>query len=194
MHDRRFAASQAHRLDDPARKVWLPHAEVLGALGLHPGDTVADIGAGTGYFSLPIAQAVSPGGRVYAVDAQEEMLSWLKQKLNMAGIANVDLVQAEAESTTLPSSSCDCYFMANVWHELEDCGAAVQEARRSLRPGGKVAVLDWRPDVEPAHGPPLAHRLSPSHAMEHLRAAGFDAVSHMHVGQYAWLVQGETRP
>jgi ubiquinone/menaquinone biosynthesis C-methylase UbiE len=194
MHDRRFAASQARRLDDPARRVWLPPAEVLGALGLRAGDTVADVGAGTGYFALPMAKAVGPKGKVYAVDAQPEMLEWLKQKLDEAGLANVELVQAEAEQTTLPASSCDIYFQANVWHELDDCGAAVREARRVLKAGGKAAILDWRPDVEPEGGPPLAHRIEPSHAMEHLRAAGFYAVSHVETGRYSWLVQGEMRP
>jgi ubiquinone/menaquinone biosynthesis C-methylase UbiE len=186
MHDRRFAASQAHRLDDPARKVWLSPAEVLEALGLRAGDT--------GYFSLPMAQAVGPEGKVYAVDAQAEMLALLIQKVEEAGLVNVEPIHAEAEKTSLPSSSCNLYFLANVWHELDDWGAAVSEARRVLKADGKIAILDWRPDVEPEGGPPLAHRLAPSHAMEHLRAEGFNAISHAEAGRCSWLVQGEMRP
>ena len=194
MHDRRFAASQAHRLDDPARKVWLSPAEVLEALGLRAGDTVADVGAGTGYFSFPMAQAVAPEGKVYAVDAQAEMLALLMRKVEEAGLVNVEPILAEAEKTSLPSSSCNLYFLANVWHELDDWGAAVSEARRVLKADGKIAILDWRPDVEPEGGPPLAHRLAPSHAMEHLRAEGFNAISHAEAGRCSWLVQGEMRP
>src|ERR1039458_9895939 len=89
MHDRRFPASEAHRLDDPERLLWLPPAAVLGALAVRPGETIADVGAGTGYFSLPLAKAVGPEGKVYAVDAQAEMLSLLRQKLDAAGIAIV---------------------------------------------------------------------------------------------------------
>jgi ubiquinone/menaquinone biosynthesis C-methylase UbiE len=150
MHDRRFAASQAHRLDDPARKVWLSPAEVLEALGLRAGDTVADVGAGTGYFSLPMAQAVAPEGKVYAVDAQAEMLALLIQKVEEAGLVNVEPIHAEAEKTSLPSSSCNLYFLANVWHELDDWGAAVSEARRVLKADGKIAILDSSPkEVRP---------------------------------------------
>ena len=70
MHDRRFNSSLANRLDDPDRLLWLPPHEVIAALGIQPGDVVADIGAGTGYFALPLARAVGPKGKVCAVDAQ----------------------------------------------------------------------------------------------------------------------------
>lgn len=193
MHERRFCADQAHRLDDPIRKTWLPPVDVLTAINVPPGSVVADVGAGTGYFTLPFAEAAGPKGRVYAVDAQREMLALLMQKVAHAGFANVEPKAAIAEQTELAASSCDLYFLANVWHELDDCHAAIQEAKRVLRPGGKVAILDWRPDVEPEHGPPLAHRLPPSHAMEHLYSAGFNAISQREVGLYSWLVQAEVR-
>ena len=193
MNDRRFAASQAHRLDDPARLLWLPPGEVLSALALLAGDTAADVGAGTGYFALPMARAVSPRGKVYAVDAQGAMLARLKEKLRDAALANIELVQAEADRTGLPASVCDLFFLANVWHELDDCAATLREARRVLKLQGRIAILDWRPDVEPEHGPPLEHRLDPSHAIGHLRAAGFEPFAQTFVGRCSWLVQGEKR-
>jgi ubiquinone/menaquinone biosynthesis C-methylase UbiE len=193
-HGRRFPASEAHRLDDPARQEWLPHAEVLRALALHSGETIADVGAGTGYFSLPLAQAVGPEGKVYAVDAQAEMLSLLKQKLNRAAITNVELIPAEADQTGLLASSCDLFFLANIWHEIEDQHAVLREAQRVLKKGGRIDILDWRPDVEPEHGPPLVHRVEPSRAMESLRATGFVQIAIANVGRYSWLVQGEKLP
>ena len=194
MHERRFAASQAHRLDDPQRQAWLPPAEVLNALARRSGETVADVGAGTGYFTLPLARAVGPDGKVYAVDAQTEMLTWLKSKLDREGLANVELVHAEADQTGLPEASCNLYFLANVWHELEDCGAVAREARRVLKAVGRIAILDWRPDVNPENGPPLAHRLDPSHAANHLHAAGFELAVTVTIGRYSWLVQAKARP
>jgi ubiquinone/menaquinone biosynthesis C-methylase UbiE len=191
MHDRRFAAGSAHRLDDPARKIWLPPAEVLAALNVHGGISVADVGAGTGYFTLPMAEAAGPEGKIYAVDAQGEMLALLIEKVARAGLLNIEFSTAPAENTELAPSCCEIYLLANVWHELDDCDAAVKEAKRVLKPGGRAAILDWRPDVEPEPGPPLAHRLGPAHAMEHLQAAGFHTISQMTIGLYSWLVQAE---
>jgi ubiquinone/menaquinone biosynthesis C-methylase UbiE len=193
MNERRFNAAHAHRLDDPARRAWLPPAEVLGAMALHPGETIADVGAGTGYFSLPLAQAVGPQGKVYAVDAQEEMLSLLRQKLDEAALANVELIHAEADNTGLPASCCDLVFAVNVWHEFDDHAAVLREFARVLKPGGRIAVLDWRTDVEPVAGPPLEHRLDSSHAVDALRSSGFQKVATANVGLYSWLVQGERK-
>ena len=189
MHERRFSAAHAHRLEDPERKIWLPPAEVMRALALQPGETAADLGAGTGYFALPMAVAVGQAGKIYAVDAQTEMLALLKSKLDREGLANVELVHAEAERTGLPEASCDLYFLANVWHELEDWAAAAREARRVLKTGGRVAILDWRPDVDAENGPPLAHRVDPSHASGYLLAAGFQLADAVMVGRYSWLLQ-----
>src|ERR1035437_5014799 len=155
-HGRRFPASEAHRLDDPARQKWLPHAEVLRALALHSGETIADVGAGTGYFSLPLAQSVGPEGKVYAVDAQAEMLSLLQQKLAASAFVNVELIHAEAGQTGLPASSCDLFFLANIWHEIEDQIAVLREAIRVLKKGARLAILDCTPAVETEHGAPLA--------------------------------------
>src|ERR1035437_6304524 len=191
MHSRRFPASEAHRLDDPARKEWLPPEEVLRALALHSGETISDVGAGTGYFSLPLAQIVGSEGKVYAVDAQAEMLSLLQQKLAASSFANIELIHAVADQTGLPASSCDLFFLANIWHEIEDQSAVLREAIRVLKKSGRIAILDWRPDVESEHGPPLAHRVDPSRAMKSLRSTGFEQVAIANVGRYSWLVQGE---
>lgn len=191
MNDKLFSVSKAHRLDDPARRVWLPPAEVLDALALDSGETIADVGAGTGYFSLPMAQFIGPQGRIYAVDSQDEMLTLLKHKLDEATVSNVELIRAEADNTGLPASSCDLFFVANVWHELDDRTAVLQESRRVLKPGGRIAILDWRADVEPEFGPPLAHRLNIAVVVDELRSTGFMQIESANVGRYSWLIQGE---
>lgn len=191
MQDRRFNPSLAHRLDDPARLLWLPPDEVIAMLRVQPGDLVADLGAGTGYFTLPLAHALGSKGKVWAVDAQTEMLSLLKEKLDLAGVSNVELVCAEGDRTEIPDAACTLVFLANVWHEFEDRDAVLREAQRILSPGGRVAILDWRTDVEPVHGPPLAHRIAAADAVRDMRHAGFEQLASAEVGRYSWVVQGE---
>jgi len=159
---------------------------VIAALGVRPGDRIADIGAGTGYFALPLARAAGSTGKVWAVDAQAEMLALLKERAGAE--STIEPVLAEARATTLADSSCTLVFLANVWHEVSDRNAMVHEADRILKSGGRVAVLDWRPDVEPVAGPPLEHRLSPETARNDLLAAGFENVTARNVGAYSWLV------
>jgi ubiquinone/menaquinone biosynthesis C-methylase UbiE len=188
MSHRRMDVARAHRLDAPERMLFLPVGEVLDALALVPSEIVADIGAGTGYFSIPIARAVTPGGRVYALDVQPEMLSLLNKKLGQHLLSNMELVLADAGATTLSDASCNLVFMANVWHEFEDRAAVLREARRILKPAGRIAILDWRPDVEPEHGPPLEHRLPSSEAKTHLHDTGFTRIIERNIGSYSWLV------
>ena len=149
MHERRFDPSRAHLLDDPERKKWLPPGEIIAALHLRQEESVVDIGAGTGYFAIPMAAAVGSAGHVFAVDVSAKMLERFRSRLTEAGVENVECVEGEASSTGLASGSADVVFMANVWHEFDDHAAVIGEARRLLRRGGRIAVLDWRPDAEP---------------------------------------------
>jgi ubiquinone/menaquinone biosynthesis C-methylase UbiE len=194
MHERRFNPSRAHRLDDPERKKWLPPDPVVAALHLREGATVVDIGAGTGYFALPIAAAVGPVGRVLAVDVAPAMLARLQSRLAEAGVANVQCVEAEASRTGLPSGCADLVFMAKVWHEFDDHAAVLREARRLLQPGGRIALLDWRPDAEPDHGPPLAHRVASSAAQASIEEAGFTLLNSGNIGLYSWILVANLSP
>lgn len=191
MHDRRFPAHQAHRLEDPARLEWLPPGEVLSLLNIAPGEIIADIGAGTGYFALPMAGRTGNQGRVIAVDAQSEMLDWIRRKMESSAFSNIQMVHAEAQATTLPGATCDLVFMANVWHEFPNREAVLAEAARILKPGGRLAILDWRPDVEREAGPPIEHRISVGDCVHEMQNAGFETDSMGNVGAYSWLVIGK---
>ena len=188
-HERMFHHHDAHKLDDPERRVWLPVDEVLQALGLRPGMVVADIGAGTGYFALPMAAAVAPLGKVSAVDVQPEMLAELGRR-TAAGVP-IELVQAEATRTPLAEGSQDLVFSANVWHELDDRDAALTEFDRLLRAGGKLAILDWRTGVDQPPGPPLPHRIGERRVVEQLLGRGWTEVRSASVGRYSYLVTGQ---
>jgi len=188
MHDRVFDPSQVHKLEAPERLRWLPPGEVLGWLELRPGMTVADIGAGTGYFAIPVARAIGPG-RVWAVDLQPELLEVLQGKLAKPDApANIVPLEGTASSTGLADRSCDIALLANVWHELDDPAGVVAELARILKPGGRIAVLDWRPDVERPPGPPLEHRLSAREVQRFFEDHGKRVDAVRNVGQYSYLV------
>jgi ubiquinone/menaquinone biosynthesis C-methylase UbiE len=189
MHERRFRPEQAHRLDDPERRTWLPPAEVLGRLGLAPGMVIADVGAGVGYFTLPLARAVAPGGRVFAVDVEPALLDRLRAKLAAPEApAGVTVVEGDATATRLAAASCDRVLFANVWHELDDHRAALRETARVLRAGGAMAILDWRPDATRPPGPPIAHRQAASAVAERLGDAGWHVDASGPLGRHSYLL------
>lgn len=158
MSGRPFSASLAEHLDRPERASWLSASEVIRAIDVKADETIADIGAGTGYFSLPLAVAVAARGRVYALDSQLEMLQILEKKLVGAAKENIRPLHATASETLLSSAQCDLVFMANVWHEFSDRPDVLRESMRILKRLGRIAILDWRLDVEPEHGPQLSDR------------------------------------
>ena len=191
MNTRTFKASDAHRLDDPERLKWLPPDEAIQTLSLEPGMTVADIGAGTGYFSLPFARAIAPDGRVLAVDLQPEMLAILRGKLQSPGTpANIQLLEGTATQTGIAARRCDLVFLANIWHELDDHAAVLCEMVRILKPGGRIAILDWRHDLASPPGPPADHRVAQHTTTSVLVQAGWHILHSGPFGQYSYLLIG----
>lgn len=189
MYERVMNAANADRLENPERLVWLPPAEVLAAIGVATGMVVADVGAGTGYFSLPLAKAVGPSGRIFAVDLQEPMLALLRGKLAAPDApANIEPVLGHSSSTTLADRSCDLVFFANVWHEIDDHSAALKECERILRGQRRLAIVDWRPDFPPPPGPPSEHRIACAQVQALLEKHGWRILSQSPIGHYSYLV------
>lgn len=187
--EKTFDVSGAARLDAPERARWMPVGLALEMLALAPGEHVADIGAGSGYFALPFARAVGPDGLVFAVDLQPGMLEILRGKVAQADApSNIEMRQGTASDTGLAAASCDVVWFANVWHELDDAPAVIQEIKRILKPSGRVAILDWRPDAQFPPGPPSDHRLAPASVVEALRQAGWSKVDSRTFAEYHYLV------
>lgn len=185
MHERRFPISQVHKLEDPERRKWLPADEVLRLLDIQADWTIADIGAGTGYFTLPMARIAT---KVFAVDVEPGMLARIETKLIETELNNVTCLESEASATGLVGSSCDCIFLANVWHEFDDHPAVLAEAARILKPNGRLAILDWRADLDTPPGPPQAHRIPEEVAQFSISDAGFRVHTVCLVGNYSWLL------
>ncbi len=189
MGQRLFKPQDAHKLEDPERLIWLPVADVIRASAIRTGMHVADVGAGTGYFAIPLAKAVGPEGKVYAIDLQSDMLNLLREKINRSdALRNIELVRGEASRTTLATRSNDLVLIANVWHELDDHEAALREAARILVPGGTLALLDWRPDIDAPPGPPSNHRISATHVVQCLEKNRWTAAPPINIGRYSYFI------
>jgi SAM-dependent methyltransferase len=188
-NDRTFDPSGIERLESPERRTWLPPAEVVNLLQLEPGMTVADVGAGTGYLSLPIAEKLAGRGTVKAVDFEAQMLAVIRAKLDRsAQPLPVEVMEGAANSTGLPAQSCDRVLLGMIWHELDNRDEVLREMSRILRPGGLLAILDWRDDVTRPPGPPAEHRVGVSALREELVAAGWRDLETHFVGPYSYIV------
>ncbi len=188
MNEKTFRVSEVRRLEDPERLLWLPPGEVAARLSLTLGMTIADIGAGTGFFAVPFARDIGPAGRVFAVDLQSEILDILQAKLAAPEMpSNIELRQGAANATGLADNTADLVFLANVWHELEDHSAVLKEAARISRPRGRIGILDWRTDVGRPPGPPIDHRIALQQVERTLSDAGWHSLTSGPVGQYSYL-------
>jgi len=185
-HERMFHHGHSHKLDDPEREQYLPSAEVVARLALRAGMNVADVGAGTGYFALPMARVLAPGGTLFAVDVQPEMLEKLRARLEPG--MPVKLVEGDAAKTTLEGASVDLAFLANVFHEIDDRGAALDEMARVVRLGGRLAIVDWHPAAERLAGPPLDHRVAVAEVRAELERHGWRVSDASDVGRFHYLV------
>ena len=146
----RTAEEYARVLDRPERVARLQVSRVVGDLGLKPGDRVADIGAGTGLFTRPIARAVAPSGVVYAVDVDEGLLAIVTRRSNDEGLENVRTIVGGADDPKLPER-VDLAFVCDTLHHIENRPAYLGSLRQHLKPGGRVAIIDYAQNWPDGH-------------------------------------------
>ncbi|MFL5273021.1 MAG: class I SAM-dependent methyltransferase [Anaeromyxobacteraceae bacterium] len=162
-------------MEEPGRADWQRPDEVVRALGLEPGATVADVGAGPGYFTLRLARAVGAAGQVFAVDVVPEMVAALRERIDRAGIGNVTPVLARGGDPLLPAASCDVVLVVDTFHHFPDGPGYLRTLARKLRPGGRLVNVDFHKRETPV-GPPVEHRVSREEFLEAAHAADLDVV------------------
>jgi ubiquinone/menaquinone biosynthesis C-methylase UbiE len=166
----RFDPQRKQRLLDPERQAhWDPPA-FLSRLGIAPGQTVVDAGCGPGFWTLALAGLAGEQGTVWALDVSQELLDDLAARNPPP---QVRLLRADLSRTGLPAGTADLAWLAFVFHEVMPPEGLATELRRIVMPGGRVAVLDWRPDAAGDAGAPRSDRLWPAQVIELLQAAGF---------------------
>ena len=170
-HEHSFGGAEqwAKVFDDPERDAWQKPHEVIGALTLKPDAVVADIGSGTGYFSVRFAHMV-PKGRVYGVDTEPDMVKYLAERAKREGLDNVTAVAGAPGDPRLPEKA-DLIILVDVYHHLDNRERYFGKLRDLLTPGGRVAVIDFRMDSP--DGPPKAARVAPSRVKAEMKHAGY---------------------
>jgi arsenite methyltransferase len=154
------------------RDAWQQPDRVVAVLRLHPGDRVADLGAGGGYFTFRLARAVGPTGRVYAVDVDDGLLAYLRERAEKDQLPQIETVRASEDDSNLPPASIDLIFVCDTFHHLPDPPAYFARLRDRLRPDGRVAI------VELSHGSfPPGHETARSTIVEDLEHAGYTRVA-----------------
>ena len=156
-----FEPERKFILESKWRQKMLPPYEILKKLGIKSSDTVADIGCGIGYFSIPASEYLD-GNPVYALDIQDEMLEEIKKRI---GRKNIIAIKNEPYDLKLDDESVDFAIMVTVIHEIDDKQRFLKEISRILKPAGRLAVVDWQ-KAELNIGPPVSHKYSPEDLME----------------------------
>jgi ubiquinone/menaquinone biosynthesis C-methylase UbiE len=159
-------------LENPARAGWQKPDAVVAALHLTPGQVVADIGAGSGYFTFRLARAVGSSGKVYAIEVDARLLEILRRRKGEEGTPQVELVKTAANDPGLAAASVDVAFLCDTYHHIDDRVLWLRKLRRALKPGGRVVNVDFVDGPLPV-GPPPSHKLPERQVREEFARAGF---------------------
>jgi SAM-dependent methyltransferase len=177
--------------DEPARDDWQRPGEVLRAMELEPTMTVADVGAGTGYFAVRLARELA-GGEVIATDVEPDMVRFLNERARREGLSHMRVVQGTPGASGLAPDSVDRILVVNVWHHLDDPDAYVRDLAAALVPGGRLYIVDFH--LASHRGPPQTMRIAPEAVIATLESAGLLAsVSPVDLPDQ-YIVVGHRRP
>jgi len=188
----RFDPANRHRLLSEDRYRTMPPDSILDRLPLRPADTIADIGCGPGFFTLPLAERVSQG-TVYAIDVAPQMLDMVTERATGAGLGNIRTMLAEESALDLPPASLDGAMLGLVYHEFPDRVAYLRQLAALVRPGSWLALLDWDVRQNPGGGPPLEHRIPPDTASSEVEEAGWRITAREMATEWIYLFVAEYR-
>lgn len=173
MHRFTRAEDWVAQFDDPGRDAWQKPAEVVTALQIEPGMTVADIGAGTGYFEPYLSRAAGPTGKVLALDVEPDMVRYLGERVERQHLSNVSPALAQIDDPKLADQSVDRVLIVDTWHHIPEREAYARKLLAALKPGGRVYVVDFTADA--SHGPPARHRVPAAQVVHELSQPGLRA-------------------
>lgn len=186
-HGRLFKAEDLGILEGPDREVWQRPDQIMDALGIAEGSEVAEIGAASGWFTIRLARRVGPNGFVYAEDIQQQMIEVIDRRLRRENIRNVKPVLGDADDPKLPANKLDAILIADAYHEMEQPVALLRNAALSLKPDGRIGIVDFNL-VGGGPGPPMDERLDPERVIREANAAGLVLVARPNFLRYQYML------
>jgi arsenite methyltransferase len=159
-------------LEDPQRDAYQKPHEVLKALNIKPGEIIADIGAGSGYFTFHLARHVGNKGKVYAVDVSPDMILHVNRRIRELKANNVVTVLADPDDPLLPDQSVNRFFICEVWHHIENQTKYLALMKKMLKPGGEVVMIDFHKKEFPV-GPPMNMKIAREDVIKRLESNGY---------------------
>ena len=159
-------------LEDPTRDAYQKPHEVLTAMAIKPGEVIADIGAGSGYFTFRLAHHVGDKGKVYAVDVSPEMIVHLNRRVRDLKAMNVTSILADPDDPLLADASIDRFFFSNSWHHIANQTKYLSLIKKMLKPGGEIIMIDFHKKELPV-GPPMQVKIAREDLIRQMESDGF---------------------
>jgi len=187
-HGRLFDPKDLGTLEGPDRDSWQRPDQIMDALAIADGSVVADLGAGGGWFTVRLARRVGPGGRVYAEDIQRQMIESIERRVKREGFAGrVITVLGTARDPKLPERTLDAALFVDAYHEIEHPVALLRNLARSLKPGGRIGIVDFTSEGG-GPGPPMNERVDPQQVIRNAEDAGLRFLSREQFPRYQYML------
>ena len=169
-----FPPDKIFLLEEP--RDWQDAEEIMDRLHLGAGDIVADIGAGSGYFTIPFASRVGDKGLVFAEEIQIEMINYISKKVEDLGLKNIRVIFGKPEDPSLLDNFFNLVFLANTYHELDKPFLMLENIRKDMRFSGRLAIIDWDPAKQSPFGPPIEAKVPENTLIKEVERSGFELI------------------
>ena len=175
------ALSRSMEWSEKQREGWQRVSDVFEAMGIEEGSRVADLGAGSGFFTMRLARIVGPTGRVFAVDIDKKRLKTIRKRMKKGKLTNIEVIRGETDYPTPPPDSLDAILISNAYHHMDEYRSMLAHMRRALKPEGRMVILDYdrtydtdTPGAETRKEQTEKHEIGSNLVQEELREAGFE--------------------
>jgi len=169
-----FPPDKIFLLEEP--RDWQDTEEIMDRLHLGAGDIVADIGAGSGFFTIPFSSRVGEKGLVFAEEIQIEMINYISRKVEEQELKNIRVIFGKPEDPSLLDNFFNLVFLANTYHELEKPFLMLENIKKDMRHSGRLAIIDWDPAKQSPFGPPIEAKVPESTIIKEVERSGFELI------------------